>query len=232
MIKNCTFREKTEGLNRIQKGQIRLILVDDDQDVLTIIKSCLEMHGFQGIGLSQSAKEAMKKIKSGNFDVIVSDHKMPQLDGLSFLKELKKNGCSNPFILFTGETDEEISSQALRLGAFDCLSKHGDPETVYGELASCIIKASCHTKNEKCEKTKIKEMLHENFDNSVFSDLEIKLILECHNQAVKLVDQTKEALARRLWHITFSSESWERKSKRKIGEMIYQKQNLQTRTSH
>lgn len=73
---------------------------------------------------------------------------MPGKNGLQFLEELKKNSMDIPFILFTGKGREEVAVKALNLGAYRYLNKHGEPETVYTELASSIQQAADHAQSE------------------------------------------------------------------------------------
>ena len=79
--------------------------------------------------------EALKKLSSEHYDIVVSDYGMPQKDGLQFLKELRESKDEIPFILFTGKGREDVAIQALNLGADGYHHKQGSPETVYGELS-------------------------------------------------------------------------------------------------
>lgn len=83
---------------------------------------------------STCAEEALALLATKNYDVIISDYEMPQTNGLDFLKTLKQQKSSIPFILFTGKGREEVAIQALNLGADGYYNKQGSPETVYGEL--------------------------------------------------------------------------------------------------
>jgi PAS domain S-box-containing protein len=79
--------------------------------------------------------EALKKLSSEHYDIVVSDYEMPQKDGLQFLKELRESKNEIPFILFIGKGREDVAIQALNLGADGYHHKQGSPETVYGELS-------------------------------------------------------------------------------------------------
>jgi PAS domain S-box-containing protein len=118
-----------------EKTPIRVLHVDDDAVFLKVAKQCLEMQGPFQVETASSVEEAMEKMKKKTFDVIVSDYVMPGKDGLEFLKELRDSGNDVPFIIFTGRGREEVAIKALNLGADRYVSKGGDPETVYGELA-------------------------------------------------------------------------------------------------
>ena len=97
--------------------------------------------------------EALKKLSTEYYDVVVSDYEMPQKNGLQFLKELREQNTKIPFILFTGKGREEVAVMALNLGAEGYFNKQGSPETVYGELA--------HGIHQTAEKAKIKLAIEE-----------------------------------------------------------------------
>ena len=122
----------------IAKEPIQVLHVDDEADFLKAAKRCLETQGEFQVDTASSVEEAMKKMKTKQFDVIVSDYVMAGKDGLEFLKELRDCGNNIPFIMFTGKGREEVAIKALNLGADQYFNKIGGPETVYGELAHGI----------------------------------------------------------------------------------------------
>jgi len=117
---------------------IRVLHVDDDARILSVSKAILMMKGNFEIDDVPCVDEAFKKLETQTYDAVISDYEMPQKDGLQFLKELRKKKNSIPFVLFTGKGREEVAIKALNLGADGYYSKHGAPETVYGELAHGI----------------------------------------------------------------------------------------------
>jgi len=120
---------------------IRVLHVDDDAGFLKLAKHALQTEGSFHVEIALSVKEAFEMMREEKFDVIVSDYLMPDKDGLAFLKDLRENGESIPFIIFTGKGREEVAKEALNLGADQYLNKTGDPEIVYCELAHSIAKA-------------------------------------------------------------------------------------------
>ena len=125
-------------LNVARTERLRVLHVDDDQAFLKVAKQCLEMQGEIDVDTVSSVNEALEKLKKTDYDAIVCDYQMPGKDGLEFLKELRANGNNIPFIVFTGKGREEAAIKALNLGADQYIDKHGDPETVYCELAHSI----------------------------------------------------------------------------------------------
>lgn len=113
---------------------IRVLHVDDDRFFLKVAKECLEMQGPFHVDMVSSVEEALEKLKKKQYDIVISEYKMPGKDGLEFLKELRQSGDTIPFVIFTGKGGEEVAINALNLGADGYFNKSGAPESVYGEL--------------------------------------------------------------------------------------------------
>ena len=139
-----TVEPQTEALICLGEGAkpIRVLHVDDDAGLLKLAKRALQAEGSFQVETALSVQEAFQKMREEKFDVIVSDYMMPDKDGLAFLRELREKGENIPFIVFTGKGREEVAKEALNLGADQYLSKMGDPEIVYCELAHSIVKAA------------------------------------------------------------------------------------------
>jgi CheY-like chemotaxis protein len=133
-----TGKSKLQITNK--SNQISILHVDDDQSLLEITKLMLmDVNANFVIDTACCVDEAFKKLSAKKYDVVVSDFEMPKKDGLQFLKEIREQNPSIPFILFTGKGREEVAIQALNLGANGYYNKQGSPETVYGELSFGII---------------------------------------------------------------------------------------------
>jgi PAS domain S-box-containing protein len=118
-----------------------ILYVDDDPGLLEIGKLFLESDGKFTVDTSPSACMALDCLKSSEFDAIVSDYQMPAMDGITFLKTLRRRGNTTPFIIFTGKGREEVVIEALNSGADFYLQKGGDPEPQYAELAHKVRQA-------------------------------------------------------------------------------------------
>ena len=123
------------NLKANQPKIIRILQVDDDRSLLEISKLILlDIDCNFVIDHACSVDQGLNKLAAESYDVVVSDYEMPQKDGLQFLKELREQKYTIPFILFTGKGREEVAIKALNLGADGYFDKHGSPQTVYGEL--------------------------------------------------------------------------------------------------
>ena len=120
---------------------ISVLYVDDEQGLLDLGKFFLEQGGQFSLDIITSAPAALSLLQSKNFDAIISDYQMPDMDGIEFLKHIRGSGNSIPFILFTGRGREEVVIQALNEGADFYLQKGGDPVAQFTELSHKILQA-------------------------------------------------------------------------------------------
>jgi PAS domain S-box-containing protein len=132
-----------------QEKTIKVLHVDDDPGFLAVAKQCLEEQSQFRVDTARSAKEALKKLKHSEYDVIVSDYQMPGKNGLELIKELRQEGKDIPFILFTCKGKEEIAVEALNSGVYRYVGKGGNAETTYAELKKAISDAVRGKKTEK-----------------------------------------------------------------------------------
>ncbi|MCL4429606.1 MAG: PAS domain S-box protein, partial [Chloroflexi bacterium] len=126
--------------------KICVLHVDDDESFLKVSKQILESESNLQVDLALTVEEAFSQLAKQHYDAIVSDYEMPQENGLEFLKKVRETDKLIPFILFTGKGREDVAIQALNMGASRYISKHGSPETVYGELNYAIRHAYANAK--------------------------------------------------------------------------------------
>ncbi|MFX0115173.1 MAG: PAS domain S-box protein [Candidatus Hodarchaeota archaeon] len=129
---------------------IRVLLVDDDGFYLSVAEELLadQDQDFALVTVN-STPEALRKLSEEPFDAIVADYLMPGMDGLVLLEKLRNAGNNIPFIIFTGQSREEVAIKALNLGADYYLKKEGEPLSQYQELAHIIRSAVRHRRTEE-----------------------------------------------------------------------------------
>jgi len=175
-------------LNAAKTGTIKVLHVDDDQAFLKVAKQCLDTQGKFEVDTASSVDEALEKLKKTDYDAVVSDYQMPGKDGLEFLKELREKGNIVPFIVFTGKGREQVAITALNLGADQYIDKHGDPETVYYELAHALSQAvdrrSAQIESLKRE-AKLNAILESSPEAITITDLNGNIV-ECNQATVVL----------------------------------------------
>ena len=118
---------------------IRVLYVDDEPLLLDICKQFVEVPGEIALDTALSAADAEEALLRKDYDVIISDYQMPDVDGIVFLKRLRLKHGRIPFILFTGRGREEVAIEALNSGADFYLQKGGEPTVQFGQLRKSIL---------------------------------------------------------------------------------------------
>ena len=106
---------------------MKVAIVDDEADMRQSISQWLALSGFETETYG-SAEEALKKIGADYPGVVISDIKMPGMDGMAFLKRLMSLDGGLPVIMITGHGDVPMAVEAMRIGAYDFLEKPFNPD--------------------------------------------------------------------------------------------------------
>ena len=117
----------------------RILLVDDDTALLQALPQAvsLRMTAVQ-VDTSDSALQALELIKARDYDAIVSDIKMPGMDGLTLMSRIQQWRPDTPTLLITGHGEHDLAVQALRRGAYDFIQKPIDRDYVVASLHRAI----------------------------------------------------------------------------------------------
>ncbi len=102
-----------------------ILFVEDDPMISEIYQRKFESSGFE-TAVSSTGKEALKKAREVNFDIILLDLVLPEIDGMEVLKEIKQSGKYNPktkVVIFSNLTEKENQEKALENGADGFISK-------------------------------------------------------------------------------------------------------------
>src|SRR5438067_9814402 len=117
----------------------RILLVDDDTALLQALSQVvsLRMTAVQ-VDTSDSALQALELIQAQDYDAIVSDIKMPGMDGLTLLSRIQQVRPGTPTLLITGHGEHDLAIQALRGGAYDYILKPIDRDYFVAALRRAI----------------------------------------------------------------------------------------------
>src|SRR6266480_8125310 len=121
------------------KNISQILLVDDDVALLQALPQALllRIDDIQ-IDTCDSTLEALEQIQEHDYDAIVSDIKMPGMDGLALLEKIRELRPETPALLITGHGEHELAVQALRGGAYDFIQKPIDRDYVVAALYRAI----------------------------------------------------------------------------------------------
>ncbi len=112
---------------------MKIAIVDDEQDMRQSISQWLALSGYDTETFA-SAEDALKGLGNDYPGIVISDIKMPGMDGMQFLKKLMGSDSALPVIMITGHGDVPMAVEAMRVGAFDFLEKPFNPDRM-SELA-------------------------------------------------------------------------------------------------
>ncbi|MFT4717288.1 MAG: DNA-binding NtrC family response regulator [Paracoccaceae bacterium] len=104
-----------------------IAIVDDEEDMRQSISQWLSLSGYNTVTYS-SALDALAALNADFQGIVISDIKMPGMDGMAFLKRLMSMDNTLPVILITGHGDVPMAVEAMQVGAYDFLEKPFDPE--------------------------------------------------------------------------------------------------------
>ena len=109
-------------------GRVRILVIDDDAVACEFLQEALSRAGYE-VNAYTSAREALKEDLT-EFDLLLSDIRMPDMDGLEFLRKVHERRPELPVILMTAFGSLETTMEALRFGASDYISKPFSPDAI------------------------------------------------------------------------------------------------------
>ncbi|MEL1089873.1 sigma-54-dependent transcriptional regulator [Pseudomonas sp. OB66] len=116
-----------------------VMVVDDESSIRDAVEQWLSLSGFQ-VQLFSRAEECLAALPEHFAGVILSDVRMPGMDGLQLLAQVQQRDADLPVILLTGHGDVPMAVEAMRDGAYDFLEKPFSPETLLGSLRRALDK--------------------------------------------------------------------------------------------
>ncbi len=100
----------------------KILVVDDEEDILNILKFLLEKEGY-GVDTAPNGEEALKKIEKDYYDVVLTDLRMPGIDGMTVLEKTKELRPSTEVVIMTAYASIESAVEAIKKGASDYIVK-------------------------------------------------------------------------------------------------------------
>jgi len=101
---------------------LKVLLVDDEEDVLEVIRDRLEANRFTVV-TAGTGLEALKKFSAEQFDGVFLDLRMPEMDGMQALEEIRKRDNKIPVIILTSSSTQQVALKAIAKGANEYVLK-------------------------------------------------------------------------------------------------------------
>jgi DNA-binding NtrC family response regulator len=100
----------------------RLLIVDDESEIRRVFEDYFSGLGYR-VAVAENGRDGLEKVGLGNFDCVLSDLTMPVMNGLEFLRTLREKDKETAFFLMTGYPSVGSTIDAIKLGAYDYITK-------------------------------------------------------------------------------------------------------------
>jgi len=139
----------------------RILIVDDEESFRNVLTVILRKEGYEVEGAA-NGEEGLNKISNATFDHVLCDIRMPQMDGLEFLRESQKAGAEAPVIMMSAYGTVDTAIEAMKFGAYDYISKPFKPDEIILTLKKAEERERLRKENELLRRQVKKEYSFEN----------------------------------------------------------------------
>jgi signal transduction histidine kinase len=158
--------------------------VDDDTNILKIVRKLLELKGYS-VDTADTGKEAKAKMASRYYDLALLDIRLPDTDGTELLKELNKESPETVKIILTGYPTMENAVNSLNIGADAYILKPVDPQTLLSIVKENLKK---HEESKEMNLERVKKWIVDQVTNTSFGDAEHKKIEGEAKDLIEILD--------------------------------------------
>ncbi|MGD1075640.1 MAG: response regulator [Thermodesulfovibrionales bacterium] len=121
----------------------RILVIDDEEIVRISCQKCLTPEGYE-VDVASNGIEGMQMVQTTKYDLVLTDLKMPEMDGMEVIMKAKESQPGTRVIMMTGYSTVEHAVKAMRLGAYNFIEKPFTPDTLI-----TAVKEALETKREK-----------------------------------------------------------------------------------
>jgi two-component system response regulator AtoC len=139
----------------------RILIIDDEESFRNVLTVILKKEGYE-VESAANGEGGLDKISHSTFDHILCDIRMPQMDGLEFLQESKRKGEEAPVIMMSAYGTVDTAIEAMKLGAYDYISKPFRPDEIILTLKKAEERERLRKENELLRREVRKEYSFEN----------------------------------------------------------------------
>jgi DNA-binding NtrC family response regulator len=107
----------------------KILIIDDDSDIQLVLSDIIKSEGYEVI-TAYNGEKALEKIREHSPDLVLLDIKLPGMDGMKVLEEIKKTNKSLIVIMLTGYGEIKDAVQAMKMGAFNYITKPFENEEI------------------------------------------------------------------------------------------------------
>jgi DNA-binding NtrC family response regulator len=129
----------------------KILVIDDERSIRNALQEILEYEKFE-VELAENGLEGLEKFTANNFDIILCDIKMPEMDGIEVLDKIQESGKDVQIIMITGHGNVENAVEAIKKGAYDFIEKPLDLNRLLITIRNALDKTSLATENKVLKK--------------------------------------------------------------------------------
>ncbi|GCE03832.1 response regulator [Dictyobacter aurantiacus] len=195
LARSCDFRFSpqivAQAVSQQQQQAPTILIVDDDPALLHALPRTISLRlPHVEVSTAQSAPMALQLLKEKRYDAIVSDIKMPEMDGLTLLSKIRESQPDTPTILITGHGEHNLAIQALRGGAYDYIQKPIERDNFVAALLRAI--QTCQLRRQVQEQQQALELYTRSLERLVQQRTEE--LAEAHTTKDKVLSLVSQEL--------------------------------------
>ncbi|MEA1933123.1 MAG: response regulator [Thermodesulfobacteriota bacterium] len=130
----------------------RILVVDDELDMLMLLRMIMEDNTDYEVDTTNNPSEALKMVMENDYDLVISDLKMPGMDGLELFDEVKEMDPDLPLIIITAYGSLETSDEAIKKGVADFITKPFRKDSIIFTINRVLELARVRMENIKLKK--------------------------------------------------------------------------------
>ncbi|MBU0968359.1 MAG: sigma-54 dependent transcriptional regulator [Proteobacteria bacterium] len=155
------------------KKDRRILVIDDEQAFCRMLDLVLTDNGYQ-VRIETNSARAVEQFQPDSADLVITDVKMPVLDGLGVLRAIKAKDAAVPVLMMTAHATVDMSIRALRDGAFDMLIKPFEPDELLHRVANALKQSALIEENKELRQ----ELAQGQFPDIIGQDKEFRAVLD------------------------------------------------------
>jgi len=168
-----------------------IIIIDDNDDDIYTIKRLLNKLNKYAVHSFQKSQEAFEFLASHKPDCILIDYHLPEINGLKLIQTFKDMHVDSPLIILTGQGDEKLAVESLKMGAKDYLTKNNLTSSLLDKTITYVIERYRLEKKEKRQVSFIKNLL-ETFPDPVFVKDRNGVYTDCNSEFLDFIQLTRD----------------------------------------
>src|SRR5881628_2106931 len=139
----------------------KILVVDDEQSMTQFLSIVLRKEGYQ-VTTVNNGRDALEKVRGENYDVVITDIKMPGMDGIALLQGVKKHDASVPVVIMTAYASQQSAIDAVNMGAFQYLIKNAKNDEI-----KLIVRNAIEMRKVRSENFYLKRELKRGHDEKI-----------------------------------------------------------------